>query len=184
MQMARMFSNTASTVEKLAKIMNRKNSVPQKRPPAMFTNTCGSVTNISASSASIMYLDIRSSPFCSPKLHTAKPSMTTSSVHIVISPGDASSVPNTPPRRASPSCPGTSPISSITRIISALSRWSARASMRRSSPHGGVTASTPFWSSSLDTSAHPVPCQSIIKAPCPMTVASSHGAHFHFLFIS
>ena len=41
------FSKTASTVEKLAKIMNRKNSAPQKRPPAMLTNTCGRVTNIS-----------------------------------------------------------------------------------------------------------------------------------------
>ena len=49
-----------------------------------------------------------------------------------------------PPRRVSPSCPGTSPISSITRITSVLSRWSARASMRRSSPRGGVTALTPF----------------------------------------
>ena len=48
MQMARMFSNTASTVDKLAKIMNRKNSAPQKRPPAMLTNTFGSVWKINA----------------------------------------------------------------------------------------------------------------------------------------
>ena len=46
MQMARMFSNTASTVEKLAKIMNRKNSAPQKRPPAMLMKTGGSVWKI------------------------------------------------------------------------------------------------------------------------------------------
>ena len=44
MQMARMFSNTASTVDILANIMKRKNSVPQKRPPDILTNTCGSVT--------------------------------------------------------------------------------------------------------------------------------------------
>ena len=43
MQTARMFSNTASTVEKLANTMNRKNSVPQKRPPDMFTNRGGRV---------------------------------------------------------------------------------------------------------------------------------------------
>ena len=48
MQMARMFSRTASTVEKLAKIMNRKNSVPQRRPPAMFVKTFGSVRKMSA----------------------------------------------------------------------------------------------------------------------------------------
>ena len=47
MQTARMFSNTASTVEKLAKIMNRKNSVPHSRPPFMLTNTCGSVSKMS-----------------------------------------------------------------------------------------------------------------------------------------
>ena len=46
MQMARMFSNTASTVEKLAKIMNRKNSAPQKRPPAMLMKTGGRVWKI------------------------------------------------------------------------------------------------------------------------------------------
>ena len=44
MQTARMFSNTASTVDMLANIMKRKNSVPQKRPPDILTNTCGSVT--------------------------------------------------------------------------------------------------------------------------------------------
>ena len=47
MAMARMFSNTASTVEKLAKIIKRKNSVPQKRPPDIFTNTCGRVWKMS-----------------------------------------------------------------------------------------------------------------------------------------
>ena len=36
-----MFSNTAMTVEKLAKVMNRKNSVPHRRPPAMFVKTLG-----------------------------------------------------------------------------------------------------------------------------------------------
>ena len=43
MQEARRFSNTAMTVEKLAKVINRKNSVPHRRPPAMFANTFGSV---------------------------------------------------------------------------------------------------------------------------------------------
>ena len=46
MQMAMMFSNTASTVEKLANTMKRKNSVPQNRPPPMFTNTWGRVIKI------------------------------------------------------------------------------------------------------------------------------------------
>ena len=36
---ARMFSNTASTVLIAANIMNRKNSEPHQRPPAMFANT-------------------------------------------------------------------------------------------------------------------------------------------------
>ena len=47
MQMARMFSRTAITVEKLAKIMNRKNRAPQSLPPAMLTKTFGSVWKIS-----------------------------------------------------------------------------------------------------------------------------------------
>lgn len=42
------FSNTAITVEKHAKVINIKNSVPQILPPAIFTNTFGSVTNIRA----------------------------------------------------------------------------------------------------------------------------------------
>ena len=41
------FSNTAITVEKLANVINRKNREPQILPPAIFTNTFGSVTNIS-----------------------------------------------------------------------------------------------------------------------------------------
>ena len=45
--MARMFSNTASTVEKLAKIINRKNNAPQTRPPAILTKTFGRVWKIS-----------------------------------------------------------------------------------------------------------------------------------------
>ena len=40
---ARRFSNTASTVEKLAKVINRKNSVPHRRPPSILTKTLGSV---------------------------------------------------------------------------------------------------------------------------------------------
>ena len=40
------FSNTAITVEKLANTINRKNSAPHTRPPAIFTNTFGSVTKI------------------------------------------------------------------------------------------------------------------------------------------
>mgnify|MGYP006990180149 CR=1 FL=1 len=35
MALAWRFSKTAMTVEKLAKVMNRKNSVPHRRPPAM-----------------------------------------------------------------------------------------------------------------------------------------------------
>ena len=41
-----MFSKTAMTVEKLAKVMKRKNKEPQKRPPAMCINTLGSVMKI------------------------------------------------------------------------------------------------------------------------------------------
>ena len=40
---ANRFSNTASTVEKLAKVMNRKNRVPHRRPPSILTKTLGSV---------------------------------------------------------------------------------------------------------------------------------------------
>ena len=46
MQLAMMFSNTARTVVKLAKVMNRKNSAPHTRPPAMWRNTRGSVMKI------------------------------------------------------------------------------------------------------------------------------------------
>ena len=46
MQMAMMFSKTASTVEKLANTMNRKNSVPQNRPPDILTNRGGRVWKI------------------------------------------------------------------------------------------------------------------------------------------
>ena len=35
------FSNTAITVEKLANVINRKKSVPQIRPPVIFTKTFG-----------------------------------------------------------------------------------------------------------------------------------------------
>ena len=38
------FSNTAVTVEKLAKLMNRKNSVPHSLPPFMLMNILGRVT--------------------------------------------------------------------------------------------------------------------------------------------
>ena len=41
------FSNTAVTVEKLAKVMNRKNRSPHILPPVMLINTHGSVTKIS-----------------------------------------------------------------------------------------------------------------------------------------
>ena len=51
MQKARMFSNTAMTVEKLANVMNRKNSVPHRRPPSIEMNTRGSVMKISAGPA-------------------------------------------------------------------------------------------------------------------------------------
>ena len=43
MQLAIMFSNTASTVVKLAKVRNRKNRAPHSRPPVMLTNTRGRV---------------------------------------------------------------------------------------------------------------------------------------------
>ena len=46
MEMARMFSKTARTVEKLAKTMKRKKRAPQKRPPAMFTKTGGRVSKM------------------------------------------------------------------------------------------------------------------------------------------
>ena len=46
------FSNTAMTVEKLAKVINRKNNVPHRRPPAIFTKTFGNVTKISDGPAS------------------------------------------------------------------------------------------------------------------------------------
>lgn len=41
-----MFCNTAMTVEKDAKHMNRKNKEPQSLPPGMLLNTLGSVTKI------------------------------------------------------------------------------------------------------------------------------------------
>ena len=37
---------TAMTVENAAKVINRKNSAPQTRPPAILTKTLGSVTKI------------------------------------------------------------------------------------------------------------------------------------------
>ena len=46
MQLAIMFSNTASTVVKLAKVRNRKNRAPHSRPPVMLTNTRGRVIKI------------------------------------------------------------------------------------------------------------------------------------------
>ena len=39
-----MFSNTASSVESAENIINRKNSVPQRRPPAMWLNTVAMVS--------------------------------------------------------------------------------------------------------------------------------------------
>ena len=41
-----MFSMTAMTVEKEAKVINRKNSAPHTRPPAMLVNTLGRVIKI------------------------------------------------------------------------------------------------------------------------------------------
>ena len=46
MQLDRRFSNTAMTVVKLAKNMNRKNRAPQRRPPAMSTKMRGRVTKM------------------------------------------------------------------------------------------------------------------------------------------
>ena len=56
---------------------------------------CTASTTISASSASIMNFDMRSRPLLRPKLHTIKPTTTTSSVHSAISPGDERSAVNT-----------------------------------------------------------------------------------------
>ena len=36
MQLERMFSNTAITVEKLAKVMKRKNRLPHRMPPSYY----------------------------------------------------------------------------------------------------------------------------------------------------
>ncbi len=41
-----MFSNTAMTVESAAKDKNKKNSIPQMRPPAIWLNIWGSVIKI------------------------------------------------------------------------------------------------------------------------------------------
>ena len=46
MQLERMFSNTAITVEKLAKVMKRKKRLPHRMPPFMFTKTLGKVIKI------------------------------------------------------------------------------------------------------------------------------------------
>ena len=43
--MARIFSQTPRTVERAANTMNRKNSVPQMRPPAMWLKTSAMVSN-------------------------------------------------------------------------------------------------------------------------------------------
>ena len=48
MALAWRFSKTAMTVEKLAKVMNRKNRDPQRRPPAIFRKTLGRIMKISA----------------------------------------------------------------------------------------------------------------------------------------
>ncbi len=45
---ARIFSQTAITVENAANVMNRKNMVPQIRPPSMELNTAAIVLNRSA----------------------------------------------------------------------------------------------------------------------------------------
>ena len=46
------FSKTAITVERLAKVMKRKKSVPQSLPPAMFAKTLGRVMKMSEGPAS------------------------------------------------------------------------------------------------------------------------------------
>ena len=43
-----MFSNTASTVENAAKLINKKNSEPHNLPPAIALNTFGKVIKINA----------------------------------------------------------------------------------------------------------------------------------------
>jgi hypothetical protein len=47
MQQERMFSNTAMTVDRAAKAMNRKNRLPHSRPPAMRLKRLGRVMKIS-----------------------------------------------------------------------------------------------------------------------------------------
>ena len=46
------FSNTAITVEKLAKVINKKKRQPHMRPPCIFTNTFGKVIKIRLGPAS------------------------------------------------------------------------------------------------------------------------------------
>ena len=46
MQLERMFSKTAITVEKLAKVMKRKKRLPHKMPPFILTKTLGKVMNM------------------------------------------------------------------------------------------------------------------------------------------
>ena len=55
---------------------------------------CIASTMMSASSASIIILLTRSRPFCRPSEQTRKPTITTSSVHIAISPVFESIAPN------------------------------------------------------------------------------------------
>ena len=43
--MARIFSQTPSTVDSAANTMNRKNSAPHQRPPAILPNTPAIVSN-------------------------------------------------------------------------------------------------------------------------------------------
>ena len=53
------FSKTAVTVEKLAKVIKRKNSVPQILPPLMSANTLGSVIKIKDGPSSGLILKLK-----------------------------------------------------------------------------------------------------------------------------
>ena len=71
-------------------------------------------TRISTSSADIITLEMRSRPFCSPKLHTMKPATTISTIHSSISPGLAFMASNTP-LMAAVSSPSKVPETDLTK---------------------------------------------------------------------
>ena len=74
---ARIFSQTASTVENAANVMNRKNTVPQMRPPLMVLNTAAIVSNRSAGPAlTSSPSDVQAGKMISPDMIATKVSRT------------------------------------------------------------------------------------------------------------